>query len=75
MWTSDDESPLDSCGVGGSDGPPKYLPSYLVYAEHEGEVFHIQIATDVAGDRVIIVTAYRPTPEKWEADLKTRRRS
>jgi hypothetical protein len=52
----------------------KYLPSYLVYAEHEGEVFHIQIATDVAGDSVVIVTAYRPTPDKWEADLKTRRR-
>jgi hypothetical protein len=52
----------------------KYLPSYLVYAEHEGEVFHIQIATDVVGSSVVIVTAYRPTPDRWEDDLKTRRR-
>jgi hypothetical protein len=52
----------------------KYLPSYLVYAEHDGEVFHVQIATDVAGDSVVIVTAYRPTPDTWESDFKTRRR-
>ncbi|MBN1509513.1 MAG: DUF4258 domain-containing protein [Sedimentisphaerales bacterium] len=52
----------------------KYLPSYLVYAEHAGEVFHIHIATDVAGNGVVIVTAYRPSPDRWEADLRTRRR-
>jgi hypothetical protein len=51
----------------------KYLPSYLVYARHEGEVFLIHIATDVAGNSVAIVTAYRPSPDRWEADLKTRR--
>ena len=51
----------------------KYLPSYLVYAEHKGEVLHIHMATDIAASAVVIVTAYRPTPDKWEADLKTRR--
>ena len=28
---------------------------------------------DVAGDNVRIVTAYRPDPNEWESDLKTRR--
>ncbi len=48
----------------------KYLPSYLVLAAVS---FHVQFATDVAGDNVRIVTAYRPDPDEWESDLKTRR--
>ncbi len=52
----------------------KYLPSYLVYARYEDDPFHIQIATDVAGNTVTIVTAYRPTPDKWQEDFKTRRK-
>lgn len=48
----------------------KYLPSYLVLAATS---FHVQFATDVAGDSVRIVTAYRPDPNEWESDLKTRR--
>jgi hypothetical protein len=51
----------------------KYLPSYLIYSQHEGLIFHVQIAVDVPGDNVRIVTAYLPTKDKWEADLKTRR--
>jgi hypothetical protein len=51
----------------------KYLPSYLVYAKHESETFHVLFATDVAGDSVRIVTAYHPDAGKWESDLKTRR--
>jgi len=53
----------------------KYLPSYLVFAEYRGEVIHIHIATDVESNNVTIVTAYRPTLDKWEKDFKTRRRS
>jgi len=53
----------------------KYLPSYLIYAEYKGEIIHIQIATDLGNDNVTIVTAYKPTPDKWEEDFKTRRRS
>jgi len=53
----------------------RYLPSYLVYAIHENEIIHIQIAIDVAGDNITLITAYRPTLDKWEKDLKTRRRS
>ena len=52
----------------------KYLPSYLVYAEKGRQIIHIQIAADVENKRVIIVTAYEPTLEKWEKDLKRRRK-
>jgi hypothetical protein len=48
----------------------KYLPSYLVLAATSS---HVQFATDVEGDNVRIVTAYRPDPNEWESDLKTRR--
>ncbi len=51
----------------------KYLPSYLVFGRLGPETFHVLFATDVAGDNVRVVTAYRPDPGEWEADLKTRR--
>jgi hypothetical protein len=52
----------------------KYLPSYLVHAKYQRQVIHIQIATDLKDDSVIIVTAYKPTLDKWEKDSKTRRK-
>ena len=51
----------------------KYLPSYLVYAEYKGQIIHAQIATDLEDDNVTIVTVYKPSPDKWEKDYKTRR--
>ena len=51
----------------------KYLPSYLVLAATEGDAFHVLFAADVAGDNVRIVTSYRPSPNDWESDMKTRR--
>ena len=51
----------------------KYLPSYLIYTEHEKQIIHIQIATDLENDNITIVTTYRPTLDKWEKDFKTRR--
>ena len=51
----------------------KYLPSYLIRAEHETLVFHIQIATDVAFENIRIVTAYVPDPGKWSEDFRVRR--
>ena len=51
----------------------KYLPSYLVYCDSQEGVAHIHIATDVAGDNIRIVTAYRPSLHEWEPDLRTRR--
>jgi Domain of unknown function (DUF4258) len=52
----------------------KYLPSYLVYATVGDEVFHILFAVDVPTEQARVITAYRPDPEAWEADQKTRRR-
>jgi len=37
-------------------------------------VFHALFGTDVDGQNVRVVTAYYPSPEEWEEDLKTRRR-
>jgi len=52
----------------------KYLPSYLIYAKYKGDIIHIHIAADFDNDNVTIVTAYRPTPSKWEMGLKKRRK-
>ena len=52
----------------------KYLPSYLIYAQYEEQIFHIHIATDTENDSVTIITAYKPTLEKWENGFKTRRK-
>jgi hypothetical protein len=48
----------------------KYLPSYLVLA---AEAFHVLFAIDIRNDNVRVVTAYRPDPNEWQADLRTRR--
>jgi hypothetical protein len=53
----------------------KYLPSYLVYTEYQGDIFHILFAVDVEEDNIRIITAYRPNPKEWEEDFKTRRHS
>ena len=51
----------------------KYLPSYLVYSEHHGDIFHILFAVDLEKVNVRIVTAYRPNPEEWEDGFRIRR--
>lgn len=53
----------------------KYLPSYLVVGRAGTNAFHVVFATDVEGDNVRVVTAYRPDAAEWHDDLKTRRRS
>ena len=52
----------------------KYLPSYLVYAEGQGLIFHLVLAADLEGDNVRIVTAYQPSIDEWEEDFKRRRK-
>jgi hypothetical protein len=52
----------------------KYLPSYLVHGQADGNVFHVLFAVDLAGDNVRVVTAYRPDSRDWEQDWKTRRK-
>ncbi len=51
----------------------KYLPSYLVYSEYQGDIFHVLFAVDLEGVNVRIVTAYRPNPDEWEDGFRTRR--
>ena len=51
----------------------KYLPSYLVRGIHASSVFHIQLATDVKGENVRIVTAYFPNPDEWDRDFRVRK--
>lgn len=53
----------------------KYLPSYLVLCHSEEGAAHVQIATDVEGDNIRVVTVYRPSPREWEPDLRTRRKN
>lgn len=52
----------------------KYLPSCLVYAKYNNYILHIQMAIDIKNNAVTIVTAYKPTLDKWEKDFKTRRK-
>ena len=51
----------------------KYLPSFLVRGESETCVFHAQIATDIDGDNIRIVTMYEPDPNEWDEGLRLRR--
>lgn len=51
----------------------KYLPSFLLRGESEGNVFHAQIATDVEGENIRIVTMYTPDPNEWDEGLRFRR--
>ena len=51
----------------------KYLPSYLIYAKNKAQIIHIQIAVNMDDDSITIITAYKPTFDKWEKDFKTRR--
>ncbi len=51
----------------------KYLPSYLVLARSAGEAFHVLFAADTERGNVRVVTAYRPSEDEWEEDLRTRR--
>ena len=51
----------------------KYLPSYLVYFQHESGAYHVLFAADVERRNVRVITAYRPGPDKWHEDMKRRR--
>ena len=64
----------DSYDVIESYPEDKYLPSYLVLVTSEPSSFHVPVAVDVEGDKLRVVTAYRPNPDDWESDLRTRRR-
>ena len=50
------------------------LPDCLVLGYIGSEPVHLVVAIDKDLDRVLIVTVYRPSGERWEDDWKTRRR-
>ena len=52
----------------------KSLPSFLIHATHTNNVIHFHVVMDIKNDVVIIITAYKPSSDKWEANGKTRRR-
>lgn len=50
------------------DYPTDYpFPSCLVYGNR------LHIVCSIGEGRLFIITAYRPSPEKWEADGRTRK--
>ena len=51
----------------------KYLPSFLLRGEAQGAVFHAQVATDVEGDNIRVVTMYTPDGEEWDDEFRKRR--
>jgi hypothetical protein len=51
----------------------KYLPSFLLRGETKGAVFHAQIATDVEGDNIRVVTMYTPDADEWDEEFRKRR--
>jgi hypothetical protein len=53
----------------------KYLPSCLLLGRQGEEAFHLLFGADIEGQNVRVVTAYYPSAEEWEANLKMRRRS
>jgi len=65
---------VDSYEIIESYPEDKYLPSYLIYAEYEEQIIHIQMAIDKENNSIRIVTTYKPTLDKWGNDLKTRRK-
>jgi len=49
------------------------LPSFLVRGEANGGVFHAEVATDVEGDNIRVVTMYTPDADEWEDGFRKRR--
>lgn len=64
---------VDSYEIVESYPDDKYFPSYLALTRLAGDAIHVLFATDVGGHNVRVITAYRPSPDEWEDDMKTRK--
>ncbi len=53
-----------------SDDKP--YPSYLVLGHSQEIALHVVYAVDEE-DNIIVITVYRPSLEKWQNDLRTRK--
>ena len=67
-------APVESFEIIEAYPDDKYLPSYLVHTQHSGTAIHVLFATDMEHGNVRVVTAYRPSPEEWNPDMKTRKK-
>ncbi len=50
------------------------FPAKLLLGRCNGRSIHVVAAENSGKQQVIIITAYEPTLQKWEADMKTRRK-
>ncbi len=49
------------------------FPSRLLLGWHQGEALHVHVAVDTVSETAIVVTLYKPDPERWELDFVTRK--
>jgi len=49
-------------------------PAKLLLGRCNGRSIHVVAAENSSQQQVIIITAYEPTLQKWESDMKTRRK-
>lgn len=52
----------------------KPFQSCLIFKMLHGKPYHVVVGFDPANKNVYIITAYKPTLDKFEADFKTRRK-
>lgn len=50
----------------------KPFPCFLLMGWVNSSALHVVIAQNQADASCVVVTTYRPDPEKWSADFKTR---
>ena len=50
------------------------LPTKLLSGWYKGRCVHVVAANNSNKQQVIVITAYEPTLDKWEFDMKTRRK-
>ncbi|ETW92665.1 MAG: hypothetical protein ETSY1_42670 [Candidatus Entotheonella factor] len=75
LTRSEVETALTNCEII-EDYPTTHrpLPDCLVLGQSPNtQPIHAVVAIDEARDRIFIVTVYRPSPERWEHDWRTRK--
>lgn len=50
------------------------FPAKLLLGWYNGRSIHVVAAENSSKQQVIVITVYEPTLDKWEQDLKTRRK-
>ncbi len=50
------------------------FPAKLLQGWYNGRSIHVVAAENSSKQQVIVITAYEPTLDKWEPDMKTRRK-